>query len=59
VSFYGNVETRSAARQATDDNILRCMSFACYITEATNTHSEYIIIFAFRGQEWLREGASL
>jgi len=25
-------------RQATDDNIIRCMRIACWITKATNTH---------------------
>jgi hypothetical protein len=29
-------------RQATDGKIIQCMHFACYITEATNTHSEYM-----------------
>jgi len=36
-----------AARQATDDNTMRCMLFACWITKATDTHSEYVIIIAF------------
>jgi len=26
-------------RQVTDDKIIRCMRFACWITEAKNTHS--------------------
>jgi len=25
-------------RQATGDNIIQCMRFACWITDATNTH---------------------
>jgi hypothetical protein len=29
------------------------MRFACCITEATNTHSEYVILFAFPRQQWL------
>ena len=34
-----NVEKYSGARQATDENIIRCMRFACWITKATDTHS--------------------
>ena len=30
------------AGQATDDNIIRCMSIACWITRATNKHSECV-----------------
>jgi hypothetical protein len=41
------VEEHGNARQATDDNITRCMRFAWWITEATDTHSEYIILIAF------------
>ena len=37
--------------QATDDNIIRRMHFACWITKATDTHththSEYVILVAF------------
>jgi hypothetical protein len=32
------------ARQATDDNIIRRMRFACWITKATDTHSECVIL---------------
>jgi len=32
--------------EATDDNRIRCMRFACWITKATNTHSEYAILIA-------------
>jgi hypothetical protein len=32
-----NVEKYGTARQATDDNIIRRMRFACWITEATGT----------------------
>ena len=31
----------SRAREGTDDSITRWMLFACWITKATNTHSEY------------------
>jgi hypothetical protein len=52
------VEKYGRARQATDDNIIRRMRFACWITKATDTHSEYVILIAFRRQQWLRERAS-
>jgi hypothetical protein len=38
------VEKYGTARQATDDNIIRRMRFACRITKATDTHSEYVIL---------------
>jgi hypothetical protein len=31
------------------------MRIACWITKATNTHSEYVIIILFQRQQWLRE----
>ena len=33
--------------QAADDNKLRRIRIACWITQATNTHSEYVIFIAF------------
>jgi hypothetical protein len=50
-------EKYGTARQTTDDNIIRRMRFACWITEATDTHSEYVIRITFRRQKWLRERA--
>jgi hypothetical protein len=47
------------AGQATEDNIIRRMRFACWITKATDTHSEYVIVIAFPRQQWLRERASM
>ena len=47
------------ARQATDDNIVRRMRFACWITKATDTHSVCVILIAFARQQWLRERASI
>ena len=35
------------ARQATDDNIIRRMRIACWMTEAADTHSEYVILISF------------
>jgi hypothetical protein len=47
------------ARQATDDNIIRCMRFACWITKATDTHFEYVILTAFVRQNSLCERVSI
>jgi hypothetical protein len=41
------------AEQATDDNIIRRMSTTCWITKATDTHTEYEILTAFLLQQWL------
>jgi hypothetical protein len=49
------VKRYSRDRQATDANIIRNMDFACWVTKAKDTHSEYIIIIAFPMQEWLGE----
>jgi hypothetical protein len=35
------------AGQATVDDIIRRMRFACWINRAKNTHSEYVIFIAF------------
>jgi hypothetical protein len=32
--------------QATDDNIIRHMRFACWVSKATGTSSEYVIFIA-------------
>jgi len=46
------VERHGTARQATEYNKMRRMRFACWITRATGTHSEYKILTAFPRQEW-------
>jgi hypothetical protein len=53
-----NEEKYSRLRDATDDIIPR-MSFACWIIKATNTHSEYVILFALTPQQCSRECASV
>jgi hypothetical protein len=45
--------------RATEDNIIRRMRVACWITKATDGHSEYAILIAFLRQQWLRERASI
>jgi hypothetical protein len=57
--FCDNLEKYGTARQATDDIILRCMCFACWINKATDTHSEYVILIVFPRQQWFCERASI
>ena len=45
--------------EPTDDSITRGIRFACWITKVTETHSEYVILIAFRRQQWLRERNSM
>jgi hypothetical protein len=45
------------AGQATDDNIIRRMRFACWIPKSTDT--KYVIIITFPRQQWLRKRASM
>jgi hypothetical protein len=56
IFFYENravyeikLEKYSKPRQAIDDNIVRRMCITFSITMATDTHSEYIILIAFHG----------
>ena len=55
----GKIRQRKAERQAADDSIIRDMRFACWLTKATDTHSEYAVLTAFPQQQWLRERASM
>jgi hypothetical protein len=57
VPFMRYCEKYGRTRQATDVNIIRRMRFACWITKATNTHSEYVILIALPREQWLRERA--
>jgi hypothetical protein len=43
--LWDNVKKYGTARQAKDDNIIRRMRFACWITKATDTHSECVTLF--------------
>ena len=47
------MEKYSRAGKATDDNWR--MRIACWITNATDTHSEYAILIASPLQQWLRK----
>jgi len=56
--LWDNVEKRFRAGQATDDNIIWRVGFACWVPKATNTHSDYVILSAFSLQQWLQGRAS-
>ena len=53
------MENYGRARQATDDNVIEHMHIACWMTNATDTHSEYVILIAFPWQHWLHERISM
>jgi hypothetical protein len=53
------VDKYGRAGQATDDNIIRRMRFACWITKAADTHSKCLILIACPQQQWLCERVSL
>ena len=57
-AFYGTVKKYSAAWQVTYDDIWY-MSFACWVTKDTDTHSEYVIHITSALQQWLREPTML
>jgi hypothetical protein len=53
--FMRYVEKYCTARQATDDNIMWRMRFACCLTMATDTHSECVILLLFYGNNGYAE----
>ena len=50
--FWDNVGTYDIARHAIHDSMIWRMCFACWITKATNTHLECIILNAFLQWQW-------
>jgi hypothetical protein len=54
VMWNNGVETDGA----TDDSIIPRMRFACQITKATDTHTEYTIVISFPLQQWLHDRAT-
>jgi hypothetical protein len=54
--LWDDAEKYGTATQATDDSTIWRMCIACWIAEATETHSEYVILIAFPRQQ-LRESA--
>jgi len=53
------MENYGTAGQATDDNIIRLMSFACWTTKFTDTYPEYVMYIAFPQQQWLHLRTSI
>ena len=45
------MEKYGTAGQATDDSMMRRMSFECRITEAKDKHSDYVILIDFPWQQ--------
>jgi hypothetical protein len=54
-----NVRNNGTAGQSTDYNIIRRMRIVCWVNKATNIHSEYIILIAFRLHQCLQKRASV
>ena len=54
--LWGNVGKCS---EATDENIIQRMRFACWITKATDARSLYVILIAFPRQHLFRESAAV
>ena len=48
--LWMNVKKYDTTWQATHDNIIRRMRLACWVTNVTNTHSEYVTIIIFPRQ---------
>jgi len=53
------LEKFGRAKQATNENLTRRMRLICWVTKATDTHSEYVILIAFPQQQWLCERSSI
>jgi len=48
ITFYElTCKNTIQATRVTDHNIVRRKRFACWVTEATNTHSEYVVFISF------------
>jgi len=56
--FKRYVQKYGRVGEATGDNIIMRMGFACWITKATNTNWEYVILIAFPRQQLLLDRAS-
>jgi len=50
-AVYENVKKCGRARQAKNDNIILRMHFVCWITKATGTESEYVLLSVFYGKD--------
>jgi hypothetical protein len=57
--FWDNVKIYGRARHATDGSIMQHLRFACWLTKATDTHTEYVILIALLWQQFVHEQASV
>jgi hypothetical protein len=57
--LWDNVEKYCIAGQATDNNVNGHVCIACWITKATNTHSQHAFLIALPLQQWLHQCASM
>ena len=57
--LWDNVEKCGRAGQVPDDNIIGCMCFACWVTMATNTCWEYVMLITPPWQQWSHEHTSV
>ena len=53
------MEKYGRARHATDDIIILRIGFAFWITNATDTHAECVILIDFPRQQWSHERVSM
>jgi hypothetical protein len=58
VAFY-EIMWKNIAESGRQQMTIWRMRIACWITKATNTYSNYVILIAFPLQKWLHERASL
>jgi hypothetical protein len=59
--LWDNVGKYGTAVEGTNDNVTERTRFACWITKATDKHSEYLIFIAFPQSQWpsgLRRGSA-
>ena len=54
--LWDNVEKYGRAKHVTDENIIKRMRFACWITKDTHTY-KYFILSACPRHQWIRKGA--
>jgi hypothetical protein len=53
--LWDNVEKYGRTRETKNDNTIRGMRYACWISTTTNTDSEFAKFIAFLRKKWLRE----
>ena len=57
--LWDNVDKCGGAIGTTNNVIIWRIRVACWMTKATNAHSEYVILFALPRRQWLRERLSV